>query len=129
MLRIILSVVAGFITWTVLWLASNAAASALMPSQFTADGATENTGILAAFVVLSFVFSVFAGYTAASLARGAAMKAAWVLGIVQLIVGIGVQASFWDTLPVWYHLTFLVLLLPGILIGARMRSARVTAAA
>ena len=41
-----------------------------------------------------------------------------------LAVGIGVQAGSWNLMPVWYHLTFLALLVPGALIGAKLRRGR-----
>jgi hypothetical protein len=56
------------------------------------------------------------------------MKPAFALGIVQLVIGIFVQTMYWHVIPTWYHLTFLALLIPGILLGARMRSSRGQAA-
>jgi O-antigen/teichoic acid export membrane protein len=46
------------------------------------------------------------------------------LAAIQLAIGVAVQASFWDKMPVWYHLSFLALLAPGILLGARLARAK-----
>jgi hypothetical protein len=64
---------------------------------------------------------MFAGYTVASIARVNPMKSAYALVVIQLVIGIFVQSMYWHVLPLWYNLSFLILLVPGILIGARMR--------
>lgn len=124
MLRSILAVLAGFLTWTVLWLTSNAAIAAALPDAFRADGSTDSAGILLVILLLSVVFSLIAGYVAAIVARRAIMKHALALGLLQLAVGLFVQIQYWNLMPLWYHLSFLALLLPGILVGARLRLAR-----
>ena len=123
MVRNILSVLAGFAVWTILWLASNAAIAAAVPGAFGEDGATDNVGILVLFLVLNVVFSVVAGFLCVRLAREKPMRLAWILGVLLLVVGIFVQIQFWDVMPVWYHLIFLALLIPGVLLGARRQKA------
>jgi len=117
-MRNILSVLAGFAAWTVLWLASNAALVAAVPAAFREDGSTESVGVLILVLVLSVVFSVGAGYLTATLAEGSSMKYPAVLGVVLLAVGLFVQLQSWDVMPVWYHVFFLALLVPGVLLGA-----------
>jgi hypothetical protein len=34
-----------------------------------------------------------------------------------LVLGIGFEVSYWAMLPVWYHLAFLALLIPGNVVG------------
>ena len=124
MSRSILSVIGGFVLWTVLWLSSNGTLTAIMPRQFRADGSTENSVILALMLAMSVVFSIAAGYVAVLIARRSEMRHAWALGILQLVVGIFVQSQYWSVMPVWYHVIFLALLLPGILAGAKLRASR-----
>ena len=124
MVRNVLSVLAGFAVWTVLWLASNAAIATTVPSAFGEDGATDNAGILVLFLVLSVVFSIVVGYLCVTLARQKPMRLAMILGVLLLVVGIFVQIQFWDVMPIWYHLIFLALLIPGVVLGANMRRAR-----
>lgn len=50
-----------------------------------------------------------------------------ILGVLLLVVGIVVQASYWNVLPVWWHLCFLVSILPFTLLGARLRGGTRTA--
>ena len=44
-----------------------------------------------------------------------------VLAVLLVATGVGVQASVWTLMPVWYHLAFLGLLVPGCLLGARLK--------
>jgi hypothetical protein len=46
------------------------------------------------------------------------------LGLILLGVGMFVQAQYWYLMPLWYHLAFLLLLVPACMIGSRLRRAR-----
>jgi hypothetical protein len=121
MLRSILSVIAGNIVWTILWLAMNAILASIYPQ--TLDGKTrvESVSLLSFLLVYSVVISVVAGYITALIARRNEIGHAFALGILQLALGILFQSQAWNLLPVWYHLTFLLLLIPGNLFGAVLR--------
>ena len=43
------------------------------------------------------------------------------LGILQLVLGLAVTVGAYASAPLWYHLVFLALLIPGNVIGARLR--------
>jgi hypothetical protein len=45
-----------------------------------------------------------------------------VMGTLLLATGIAVQASVWNLMPVWYHVPFLVLVVPACILGARLVS-------
>ncbi|MEZ4702798.1 MAG: hypothetical protein R2834_20870 [Rhodothermales bacterium] len=117
MLRNILAVAGGFIVWTIGWLGFFAAASSVTPQYFNEDGSTDSAGVLVAFLIASMVCSLLAGWVIPLIARGPQIRLAWVLGIILLAVGIGVQASAWDSFPLWYNLIFLAALVPVTLFG------------
>ena len=75
-----------------------------------------------ALLGLSIVCSIASGYATALVARQNGVVRATALGVVLLAVGIAVQAGSWELLPVWYHLTFLVALLPAAVLGGRLRA-------
>ena len=123
MLRQILAVVGGFVLWSVLWLALNQALAAggLLPEPGVVMAAPLPLLVLFAG---SVVFSLLAGYVAAAISRSAGLKVGVILGVLLLAVGIAVQSQYWQLMPLWYHLAFLVCLLPVCVAGARMRCAR-----
>lgn len=124
MVRSIVGVVVGFLVWTILWLGSNAGLARALPEKFSEDGTTESSGILLLIVVLSLVFSVLSGLVTKVTTRTEGWKPVGILGGLLLLVGIVVQLQYWDVMPVWYHLCFLVLLLPGVLLGGRLAPSR-----
>lgn len=111
---------AGFVLWTLLWLGSNAATVAAAPDAFAEDGSTSSAGILALFLALSAIYSVASGWLSVRLAKGTTTQPATILGVLLLLVGIGVQASVWAVMPIWYHLPFLALLLPAAVFGGKL---------
>ena len=119
MLRAIGAIVAGFVVWTVLFLGSNALLTLITPDSFNPDGSTDSAALLALVLVLSVVSSIVSGWVTARIARAQAFGSSVTLGILLLVVGIGVQMQSWEVMPLWYHLLFLVALLPAVLVGYR----------
>lgn len=114
------AVVVGATTWAVLWLAGNAGLAAAFPQIIQANTRLEHTPMLLGLLAFSVALSVLAGYTTAHCARGASRPVA-VLALLQLAFGVLFQTLSWHLLPVWYHLTFLALLVPGVVFGGRLR--------
>jgi hypothetical protein len=48
----------------------------------------------------------------------------WVFGALVLAVFLPEHVKLWHVFPVWYHLTFLVTLVPLIVLGARLTQQR-----
>jgi Ca2+/Na+ antiporter len=117
--RILAAVVVGFVVWSILWVAAAQVVIGVSPESFDEDQSTTDTGLLILFVVLSAVFSIVAGFVAAKIASSTAMKTAWILGIVLFVVGLVIEIAGWDKAPAWYHIVFLVPLIPCVLIGAK----------
>jgi hypothetical protein len=112
-----------------MWLGGNAGIQTARPASFGADGGTRDPALIAMILLLSVVASLVAGYVAAAIARGQELKAAWMLAIVNLVIGVFVQIGLWDAMPVWYHLTFLAMLIPAIVVGGRLRARGASAVA
>ncbi len=121
-MRNVLAVIAGYLLWSVLWVAGGAGLAVLFAESyetFTAGEALADVRYLALALVLSVICSFFSGMTTASIAKDAAKGATLVMALLLLATGIAVQLGSWDLMPVWYHLTFLALIVPVCLIGAR----------
>lgn len=119
MIRKALAVVGGFIVWSILWLAANAGLGAAGVLPPTGKPETDPVPLLL-LLAASVVASLCAGISASLLGRASGREAALWLGAVLLVVGAFVQAQYWHLMPVWYHATFLLLLIPACLIGSRL---------
>jgi hypothetical protein len=115
----ILSIIAGYVTWTFIFMGGAAIIRQLRTGVYDAEGYTSDVPALLLFLGMSVVASVMAGYVSGWLAEGKHLKHGIVLSICLLATGIPVQLSAWDKLPVWYNLAFLILLAPMTLIGIR----------
>lgn len=124
MWRSILAVVAGAVLWTALWIPFNLGMQAAFPAIIDPERYLGHLPVLLCYVAMSFVFSIAAGYLTALVAQTKPVQHAVVLGLLQLALGIGFELSYWALLPVWYHVVFLVLLLPGNVLGGMLRGAR-----
>jgi len=122
--RSILAVVAGVVLWSVLWVSFNMGMQAAFPAIIDPTRYLDHVPVLITYIVVSFILSVAAGWVTALVAGRKPVQHALALGVVQLMLGIGFEASYWSLLPVWYHVVFLALLVPGNLLGGRIRAAR-----
>jgi hypothetical protein len=121
MLRSIASVAAGTALWGILWATTGQSLLAAVPDSFNADGGTDSAGVLLFLLAISVVLSLLAGWLTARLAPKNAWRHVYWLGALQLAIGLAVQIGSWALMPVWYHIPFLALLIPGVLAGGLLR--------
>ncbi|HWE05542.1 MAG TPA: hypothetical protein VG274_02470 [Rhizomicrobium sp.] len=120
MWRKIGSVVAGLVAWAVIVsvidrlmrLAWPEYAAALPTLHFTLP-------MMIARLSEAAVATVVAGWFARWIAR-TPLWLAWVQGALILLPFLPVHYRLWHSFPVWYHLTFLVPLIPLTLLGASL---------
>ena len=132
MLRIILAAIVGFIVWTILWLGSEAVLSALSPGWFGKDleqfkDAINNQApyapdsmVLVLGLIRSIVCSLAAGYAAALVAKENIFSTL-LCGVLLLLFGIFIGTFIWNYVPLWYHIPFLLLLIPVTVLGGRLK--------
>jgi len=112
------AVIAGLITWFFVATVVNLALRAWWPHYHEAEIAFNFTfAMKLARLVLGAISTLSAGFVAALIDKGR-MRAATFTGIVLLCLFIPGHYRIWDKFPVWYHLTFLVSLLPLTVLGA-----------
>lgn len=132
MLRVFLGAFAGFIVWTIFWVGSDSILSAISPGWYGAHQrqfgeavnnqtpfAVDST-ILILGLIRAAIFSLIAGFVAASIARENTI-APFVCGVLLLGFGIFIQYIFWNYVPLWYHIPFLLMLIPATLAGGKLR--------
>lgn len=124
MIRVIGSIVAGFVAWIViasvldrlLRLAWPAYAAALPTFAFTLP-------MMSARLCEGAVATLGAGYFGRWIARTPVWPAA-VLGLLGLLLFLPEHYRLWHDFPVWYHLTFLGSLIPLSVLGAALVTRR-----
>lgn len=124
MLRSILTIATCVVLWGIAWVAANTGLAQAFPGKFDAHGVTTDPALLLVFIAVCVMLCFAAGWLCGRLVSRAPMKHVAVLGLIQLGIGIMVQASVWDLMPVWYHLSFLATVVPMHLIGGWMGLAR-----
>lgn len=131
MLRVILGVIAGFIVWSILWVGSDQVLTTSLDwyrdHQLGFEKAIVNNtpfppliSVLLMNLARSVIISVLSGFIAAIIANEN-KRSPLILGIVLLIVGLIVEISVWSYLPIWYHILFLLLLVPAAVAGGRLK--------
>jgi hypothetical protein len=119
--RSIAGIVVGFLLWTALWLGFTSGMQAAFPGVIQAEQPLTHTGALLAYIVYSVLISALAGFACAAVRKESPMRTVWVFALIQLLVGIGFEASYWSMTPVWYHLVFLVLIVPATVWGGSLK--------
>ncbi len=119
--RAISGVVVAFLLWTALWLGFGGVAQATFPEIIDPEQPFTHTGALLIYIAYSAIISIVAGFVCAAIRKDAPMRTVWVFAIIQLATGIGFEVSYWELMPVWYHLVFLALLVPATVWGGMLR--------
>ena len=127
--RAIGGVVVAYSLWTALWLGFSSAAQAALPEIIDPEQPLTHTGMLLTFIAYSVVISIVAGFVCAVIRKDSPMRTVWVLAIILLLTGIGVEVAFWDMMPAWYHVVFLALLVPATVWGGTLRAGQAGAVA
>ena len=119
-LKTVGAVIAALVTWFLIATVLNLALRAWWPHYHEAETAFNFTiAMKLARLVLGAISTLSAGFVAAWIGKSR-MGSATLTGIALLCLFIPGHYRIWDKFPVWYHLTFLVSLLPLTLLGATL---------
>ena len=118
--RTIGAVLAALVTWILVATVLNLPLRAFWPHYHEAETAFNFTlAMKLARLTLGALSSLAAGFVAAWIEKGR-MRAALLTGVVLLALFIPDHYLLWNKFPLWYHLTFLVSLVPLTLLGASL---------
>jgi len=120
--RAIFAVIAGAVVWAALWVGGTQAAGAAFPTVLPAGQPVNDAAVLLGLIAYSMALSILAGYVTAAVASTRPIPAVWALALLQLALGIGFEASAWSLTPVWYHVVFLLSIVPATVYGGRLRA-------
>ena len=132
MWRTIGSIVGGFFAWGLVITLLNFGLRAAIPGYHAAEATLQFTmAMKAGRLIETAIASLAAGALIGWLAPSAKW-APWAVGGVILAMFLPVHVRLWNIFPVWYHLAFLVPLVPLVVLGSvltRNRAEPVTATA
>jgi len=121
------AVLAGVAVWTALWAGATRASAWALPALVAPDRPLTHPGVLWSYIVFGTALSVLAGAVTAGLARrwgartgAVAIRAVGVLAVLQMSFGIVAEVSYWNLMPVWYHVVFLAPVIPATVAGGRL---------
>ena len=118
MWRTVLAVLGGLLAWVVIVSLINRGLRLWLPGYVAAEPVQAFTLTMKiARLSMAAVTSVIAG----ALTRAIAPSSRWapsIVGGVLLAAFLPMHIAIWDKFPVWYHLTFLIPLLPLVVLGA-----------
>jgi hypothetical protein len=120
MLKTSLAVVAGVFAFFAIVYGVGLSMRASWPEYAAvAEAMTFTLPMMIARLAIGVVATLAAGWATAKIA-GKSFTSAIVLGVVLVLFFIPVHIQLWDKFPVWYHLFFLVSLIPLSFAGARV---------
>jgi hypothetical protein len=118
MKRSILACLAGLLTWIVVVTVINRVLRLSLPHYTAAEQTLQFTlGMKWARLLMAIVGSLSAG----AVTRWISPSSRWVplvVGSLVFATFVPLHISIWSKLPVWYHLTFLLTIVPAVLVGA-----------
>ncbi|MSO96770.1 MAG: hypothetical protein EXR11_00920 [Rhodospirillaceae bacterium] len=120
MVRLIITFIAGLVSWVVIATLLNYLLRFGLPGYATAEPSMDfSFAMQCARLALGVAASLGTGTIAARFAP-AHTRLPLALGGTLLVLFLPVHYGLWDKFPAWYHLFFLVTIIPLVLAGARL---------
>ncbi len=120
MWRTVGSVIAGLVSWLVIATILNFGLRGALPGYHAAEPTLQFT---LAMKVGRLAVAALAGIGAGAVVRAAApasRPAPWIAGLLLLAMFLPIHLQIWSKLPIWYHLAFLLTIVPLFLLGASL---------
>jgi len=117
MWRTLASIIGGLVAWAVVVTLLNFGLRATIPGYHAAEATLQFTmAMKAGRLIEAALASLVAGAVTSGIAPSSRW-APWTVGLIILGMFLPVHANLWSKFPVWYHLSFLVPLVPLVVIG------------
>ena len=121
MKRSILAYLAGLLTWMVVVTLINRGLRLSLPNYTAAEHTLQFTLIMKwARLAMAVITSIAAGAVTRWVAPSSRWTP-WILGAIVFAMFLPTHIAIWNRFPVWYHLTFLLTIIPAVLAGALLR--------
>ena len=132
MWRTVGGIVAGFFAWGLVATLLNFGLRAAIPGYHAAEATLQFTMAMKAGRLIEAAIASLAAGAVVGWIAPSTKWAPWVVGVVILAMFLPMHVQLWNAFPVWYHLAFLVPLVPLVVLGGalvRNRTAPVAATA
>jgi hypothetical protein len=118
--RTVASIVAGLVAWAAVATLLNFGLRAAIPGYHAAEATLQFTmAMKIGRLIEAAITSVAAGAVVAWI-EPSKKWAPWVVGLIVLAMFLPVHVQLWSKFPVWYHLSFLVPLVPLVALGGML---------
>jgi hypothetical protein len=116
----VVAVIAGLAVWVIVTTTAGAIMRAAWPDYAAvADAMTFTLPMMLARLSIGGLATLAAGWVAAVVSRRSALASA-MTGLTLLVLFIPQHMMLWARFPVWYHLSFLLSLVPLTYLGGRL---------
>ena len=123
MKRSILACIAALVTWVIVVSVINRVLRLALPGYTVAEQTLQFTfAMKIARLLMAAATSIAAGAVALWISPNRWVP--WIVGGIVLAIFLPVHIAIWSKLPAWYHLTFLLTIVPLVLLGARLPAQR-----
>ena len=119
--RSVLSVLSAPVLYGVLCVPVLALLYAQFPDVVNEQGGTHSLPLLVVTELFQLLVITLCGYTVARLAPWHLRHHVVVATVVMLVIGVSVQLSFWESVPVWHHYVFFACIVAGMHLGGYLR--------
>ena len=121
MARSILALVGGYLLIGFLSFGADVVMHNLRPEVYLDGGRLEHVPTLLVIMLYIAVFAILGCYVTARLAPRNPMKHALILGALGVVTQVAMWSIAWNTVPAWFHIVSLALVMPYAWIGGRIR--------
>jgi hypothetical protein len=120
MWRTVGSILGGLVAWVVIVTLLNFGLRALIPGYHAAEATLVFSPAMKAGRLIEAALTSLAAGAIVRLIAPSSRWAPWTAGLILLALFVPEHVRLWSKFPVWYHLTFLVSLVPLFAIGAAL---------
>ncbi|MEP5763263.1 MAG: hypothetical protein ABJ308_01650 [Halieaceae bacterium] len=121
-LRSVLSVLSAPVLYGVLCVPLLGVLYAQFPELVNKQGGTSHVGLLIFTELFQLFIITVCGYVAARIAPWHLRHHVVIATVLMLLIGVSVQLSFWESVPVWHHYVFFACIVAGMHLGGHIRN-------
>ena len=120
MWRTIGAIIAGLVSWAIVVTILNFGLRATIPGYHAAEATLQFTMTMKIGRLVEAALASLAAGAIVGLIAPPSRWAPWLVGLITLGIFLPVHVNLWDRFPIWYHLAFLVPLVPLVVLGSRL---------